>query len=882
MLSVRPRRVPLPPPNVWWRRLSLAWLRWWRNQSPARQDRLATVGPLVSVALFLGAISIAFFTLRNEEIQRASDAVARDTEITQQQIGLRLIENQEQLVRLAREVVTRETNPLDFSRQAFQLVRDRSEITQVSWVNADKRLVASQRSATRTERQTGERDWESVPRPTSANAGQTVPARSAAEEAFERAHDRGQPAFSRAFSDRYGRLVFQVHVPLTQRGQFAGVLVAEFAIETLLWQMVPSEISRRHRISAIVVSEDAEQQGEQAIATVHVPGAETAKDRPSIVHDVPLTPALNGIVIRGEGWRTSSGFIANTLFWMVVALSLLTLSMLWGTRRHMARRAQIQNDLLKETQFRRAMENSILTGMRALGLDGRITYVNAAFCQMSGFSESELLGSLPPYPFWPRDRVEENLRLLRQEMQGRSPPGGIEVKLMRKDGQLFDARMYVSPLVDPRGTQTGWMTSVTNITEAKRIRDQLSAAHERFTTVLESLDASVSVVSVQEGDLLFANRSYRVWFGSDARGHGQLTRGTTAAGLPQALDDLLGEAEADLPPELQPRLSTDGQGELREVYVPSLQKWFEVRARYLQWTDGRLAQMAIATDVTARLKAEEQAKQQAEKAAVTSRLMTMGEMASSVAHELNQPLTAIANYCNGMVNRVRSGSINKDDLISALGKTSHQAQRAGQIIHRIRSFVKRSEPQRQPSQAKAIVENTVELAGIELRRRNVGIRTYVAQRLPDLMVDPILIEQVLINLIKNAAEAIDSAHLPVSRRHLEVRVVPKHLPDIGGGVEFSVTDAGPGLPQEVLSRMFEAFFSTKAEGLGIGLSLCRSIVESHQGRLKAENLYNGLTVVGCRFAFVIPVQTAHPAEADEGSSPNSQASRETSTDSLPT
>jgi len=880
MPSAIHRLPPLPTPTTWWRRLSLTWLRWWRNQSPARQDRLATIGPLVSVALFLGAISIAFFTLRNEEIQRASDAVARDTEITQQQIGLRLIENQEQLVRLAREVVTRETNPTDFTRQAFQLVRDRSEITQVSWVSVSKQLVASQRSATRTDRQRDERDWESVLH--TPSPGGKAPARSAAEEAFDAARDRGQPVFSRAFPDRYGRLVFQVHVPLTQRGQFAGVLVAEFAIETLLWQMVPSEISRRHRISAVVINEDPEQAGEQSVATVHVPGTETGKDRPSIVHDVPLTPALNGIVIRGEGWRTSSGFIANTLFWMVVALSLLTLWMLWGTRRHMARRSQIQNDLLKETQFRRAMENSILTGMRALDMDGRITYVNAAFCQMSGFSETELLGSLTPYPFWPRDRVEENLRLLRQEMQGRSPPGGIEVKLMRKDGQLFDARMYVSPLIDPRGTQAGWMTSVTNITEAKRIRDQLSASHERFTTVLESLDASVSVVSVQEGDLLFANRSYRVWFGSDARGHGQLTRGTTAAGLPQAMDDLFGEVDGDLPPELQPRLSTDGQGELREVYVPSLQKWFEVRARYLQWTDGRLAQMAIATDVTARLKAEEQAKQQAEKAAVTSRLMTMGEMASSVAHELNQPLTAIANYCNGMVNRVRSGSISKDDLITALGKTSHQAQRAGQIIHRIRSFVKRSEPQRQPSQARAIVENTVELAGIELRRRNVGIRTYVAQRLPDLMVDPILIEQVLINLIKNAAEAIDSAHLPVSRRHLEVRVVPKHLPDLGGGVEFSVTDAGPGLPQEVLARMFEAFFSTKAEGLGIGLSLCRSIVESHQGRLRAENLYNGSTVVGCRFAFVIPVQITHPAESDEGTPRVLPAGRETSPDSLPT
>jgi hypothetical protein len=578
------------------------------------------------------------------------------------------------------------------------------------------------------------------------------------------------------------------------------------------------------------------------------------------VHDLPLTPALNGVVLRGEGWRTSIGLISNTLFWMVVALSVLTLWMLLGTWRHMRRRAQIQSALVQETQFRRAMENSMLTGMRALDLEGRITYVNAAFCQMSGFSEGELLGCKPPYPYWPPDRIEENNRLLQQEMQGRSPAGGIEVRLMRKDGQLFDARMYVSPLIDPKGQQTGWMTSMTNITEAKRIRDQLSASHERFTTVLEGLDASVSVLSMQQANLLFANRSYRLWFGAEARGHGLLTAGHATTPFEQ-------DPEDDLDPlsGLPVQELTESSGDLREVYVESLNKWFDVRSRYLQWTDGRLAQMVIATDITARLRAEEQARQQAEKAAVTSRLMTMGEMASSVAHELNQPLTAITNYCNGMVSRVTAETIQKDDLVAALKKTANQAARAGQIIHRIRSFVKRSEPQRQPSEARTIVENAVELAGIELRRRQVAIRTYVAQRLPILQVDPILIEQVLMNLMKNAAEAIDAAQLPASRRHIELRVVPRYTREEGGTIEFSVTDAGPGIAEEVLSRLYEAFFSTKAEGLGIGLSLCRSIVESHRGRMKAQNLYNAGAVVGCRFAFTLPVEL--PVRLDSGFAP---------------
>jgi signal transduction histidine kinase len=123
-----------------------------------------------------------------------------------------------------------------------------------------------------------------------------------------------------------------------------------------------------------------------------------------------------------------------------------------------------------------------------------------------------------------------------------------------------------------------------------------------------------------------------------------------------------------------------------------------------------------------------------------------------------------------------------------------------------------------------------------------------------LQVDPILIEQVLLNLLKNAAEAIDNARLPPARRHIELRVVPRHTPEEGGVIEFSVTDHGPGVKEEVMARLYEAFFSTKPDGLGIGLSLCRSIIESHRGRIRAENLYNGESVVGCRFAFTLPVE----------------------------
>ena len=203
-----------------------------------------------------------------------------------------------------------------------------------------------------------------------------------------------------------------------------------------------------------------------------------------------------------------------------------------------------------------------------------------------------------------------------------------------------------------------------------------------------------------------------------------------------------------------------------------------MRARYLQWTDGRLAQMLIATDITARRNAENLAAHQAEKAQVTSRLVTMGEMASSVAHELNQPLTAITNYCNGMVSRVKNDAIGKDDLVAALEKTSRQARtrRPDHPPHpRLRETQRAAAPT--PAQAQGDRRGrgrTCRHRAAPTQRRDPDLRR--AAPADVALVDPILIEQVVLNLLKNAAEAIDNAQLPPARRHIELRVVPRHTP----------------------------------------------------------------------------------------------------------
>ena len=795
------------------------------------------LGPLLAVVLFLAAVIAAFGYLRLEEIDREQQALKRDVEYAQQRLRLRLLERQEQLMRIGRDVSNKEIDAEEFVTQAESLVNQYPELLAVTWVDGRRQVKASYASASASGAQVrvlGEQ----------LKKGET-------EGTYDLARDLRQPVYSRPLSPQTASNsnppTLQILIPLDDQGKFGGVIMGEYAIDGLLRFGVPTEVTAKYAVTLLddknnVLAGNLPPPRSPAVRLL--PWSDGASE-----YEIPVSPVGNGLLIRAQGYRTSLGVVGSGFFWLVSALSTLTVWMLLGTWRHTRRRVQAQQALIKETNFRRAMENSMLTGMRALDLTGRITYVNPAFCQMTGLQESDLVGRMPPFPHWPANEIETSMGLLNEELAGRAPAGGFELRVQRKNGEIFDARMYVSPLIDPKGLQTGWMTSMTDITEPRRIRDELSASYDRFTTVLEGLDAAVSVAPLGSEEMLFANKLYRSWFGNEVTGHMNLI---AQAGVPAAppTDDALDAVDglAGLPTDTL----TNAQSENAEIYVPNLSKWLEVRSRYLTWVDGRLAQMVIATDITPRRHAEEQAAQQNERAQTASRLITMGEMASSVAHELNQPLTAINNYCNGMLTRIKADKITTEDLLLALEKTARQAHRAGQIIQRIRSFVKRSEPNRTLADVDTMVSNAMELAEIELRRHHVRLSHYIAARLPQLRVDPILIEQVLINLMKNAAESIEHAHLPTARRSVELRVVPKTIED-QNVVEFSVLDSGRGLSPEVMGRLYEAFYSTKAEGMGIGLKLCRSIVESHQGRLEAENLYNGEDVIGCRFTFWIPV-----------------------------
>lgn len=816
------------------------WKRWWRRLPPARQDRFATLAPLLAVLLFLLAIAVAITYLRFEELEREQEAVTRDVEYAQQRLRLRLLERQEQLMRMAREISDSEISASEFEFQAESLVSQFPELQAVTWIDPRRNVIAGHTSA-------------SAPHRMHRLPGSTI-APNETDGSYELARDLRQPVYSRPLTEDVSNPSLIVQIPLSEQGRFAGTVMGEYSIDGLLRFGIPPEVMARY---AVALQDDRQQ-----VLAGNLQSPDTVlrllpwSEQP-LEHAVPVSPVGNGLVLKAQGYRTSQDIVGSGFFWVVGALSALTVWMLLGTWRHTRRRVQAQQALVAETNFRRAMENSMLTGMRALDMQGRITYVNPAFCSMTGWTEAELVGRTAPFPYWPEEDHDLLKMRLEDELSGRSTPGGFEVRVKRRDGSVFDARMYVSPLVDPNGHQSGWMTSMTDITEPKRIREELSASYERFTTVLESLDSAVSVAPLGSDEMLFANKMYRLWFGTRGQGHRELVERAGNQPGPSADEGDAVDAFAGMPTDSL----TDAGAENAEVFVPELGRWLEVRTRYLTWVDGRLAQMVIASDITTRRNAEEQAARQTERAQTASRLITMGEMASSVAHELNQPLTAISNYCTGMISRVQEERISQEDLLVALEKTARQAQRAGQIIQRIRAFVKRSEPNPTLSDVPLMVANAIELADIELRRQQVRLTPYVAARLPRLMVDPILIEQVLINLLKNAGESIVQAERPIGARSVELRVAPARQEE-QEVVEFSVRDSGKGVPQEMVDRIYEAFYSTKSEGMGIGLKLCRSIVESHHGRIRVQNLYNGEEVVGCCFSFWIPVNSRLRPEAE--------------------
>ena len=342
----------------------------------------------------------------------------------------------------------------------------------------------------------------------------------------------------------------------------------------------------------------------------------------------------------------------------------------------------------------------------------------------------------------------------------------------------------------------------------------MTAAHERFTRVLESMQDAISVVDPQSDILLFSNSVYDSLFGDDSLGHMQAH---------EELINQLGDKAKDAPD-----ISAD-------IYIEKMDRWFALHERIITWTDRTAVRLQILSDITERRKSENLLAEQQARSEQNSRLVTMGEMASSLAHELNQPLTAISNYAFIVGSMMKKAGVPEEhEMFYSVSRIEAQAQRAAGIIQRIRSFTKRSEPKMESIPVMNLVKEVKELASIQARRHNAKIQYYVAPDLTTVWCDEIMIEQVLLNLIKNGIEA--SAGIEGQKPEVSLTIYS----DINHHVIFEVADNGVGIDDEHKAHLFDPFFTTKISGMGMGLNICRTIVELHHGRLTiSDNIGRG-------------------------------------------
>jgi PAS domain S-box-containing protein len=747
----------------------------------------------VLVAALLAAL-IAAMVIEDRQLQR--EALQRDVDSTAQQLSARLVLVREALSVIAVEMSTGAVDVRRFEALASEMIDSKPELIALAHVDEHGRAL----SPTVLNSVFGP-GWDPASLPD---------IRALAEQTTAAAHTR----IVLLGELRDDTAPVALLIPAAgDRPQ--GLLVALLSLRELLRTGVTPEMLERYRFTL-------EQDDRQLVASsVAIPpaGAPT--------YATALTGLPRELRLHASAFRREAVFPADALAWVAGVLALAVAAALAALALYTTRLHRIDRALLAETALRRAMENSQATGLAVLDPQGVVRYVNRALAQMTGFAPDSLVGRSAPFPFWSPEANAANERALRQILDGAAPAAGVEMSLQTAAGDRIDAHVYVAPLVDEESRQIGWMTSLTDVTEPRRIRTELAAAHDRFVRVLESLDAAVSVVAADQGEaagatLLFGNRAYAEAFGSGAAGHDRL----------------------------QQALRGRDSGEVREAMTD---RWFDVRTREIRWParaedfSGDAARLQIATDITLRKASEEITRQQQDKVQFTARLMTMGEMASSLAHELNQPLTAITNYSEGTLARLRRGAMSADELNAALAKTVAQAQRAGGIIRRIREFVKRSEPRRRPTPAARIVEDAIAFAEIEAAKKRIAIVADVDPSLPPVDADPILIEQVLLNLLKNAIDAMEGAVVP----RIDVRVRRAS----GSTAEFAVIDRGAGIAPEHLANVFTPFFSTKTDGMGMGLNICRSIVEFHQGQLAVERNPEptGGTVMHFTLPLAVPV-----------------------------
>lgn len=365
-----------------------------------------------------------------------------------------------------------------------------------------------------------------------------------------------------------------------------------------------------------------------------------------------------------------------------------------------------------------------------------------------------------------------------------------------------------------------------------RLRKALAQADSRFLHVLNGFSAAIYVLDEKHGNVLYANRhcADMLKAAPDAA-----SIAAFEAGL--KLLEPLGQAV--------PASDSPMQFNYQEARDEVTGNWYLVQSTPLRWVNNEHVTLRVVMNITERKQALVLKRQHQDMLHNTARFSVLAEIASMLGHEINQPLMAITAYNNASIMLLSKSEPDLPEVIAALEKCKAQAIRASHIVDRTRGFLQRRTTTLAHCDINDVVIQAAQSLELDLHGSAIAFAVELEDALPEAVFDRVLIEQVVVNLLRNAIEAVRDQHAPA--RKVSIRTATGD----GGAIQVSVADSGPGIPEAVAAQLYTAFFSTKPQGLGLGLCICRSIIEAHAGRL-----WHSTSPTGTAFHFTLPRYTA--------------------------
>jgi PAS domain S-box-containing protein len=444
---------------------------------------------------------------------------------------------------------------------------------------------------------------------------------------------------------------------------------------------------------------------------------------------------------------------------------------------------------------------------------GTVLSVNTTGAAQLGYAVDELVGQSVLKVFIEEDRefVQRNVGVC-LDTRGRSH--GWEVRKVRKDGSLLWVRENAKAVWRP-GNQTIILVACEDITERKRTEEELRASEARFRAFVD-FAADAFMLHSEDGTILDANRQ-------------------ACESLGYTREELIGSHPTSFDPDLKPRLEVlKDRLSAGEIFTFESRNrrndgtLFSVEVRVRPFRDrGRRFAVSLARDITDRKRAEEKLHEARAELAQVSRVTTLGELTAAIAHEVSQPLTGIVSSGNACLRWLANDALDLDAARRAVERMIRDSSRAAEVVSRIRALVKKSPPRYDWLDINSAIGDVLSLVGTEVQRNRVSLRMKLADGLPLVFGDRIQLQQVILNLVKNASEAMEA----VADRPPELSISSEKT--TSNEVLVTVSDSGPGFDGANLENIFDAFYSTKPEGMGIGLAVSRSIIEAHGGKLWA-------------------------------------------------